>query len=529
MEVSSHGLVQGRVNGVRFACALFTNLSHDHLDYHGTMQAYGEAKARLFDAPGLQCAVLNLDDAFGVELSRRLAGRVRTHRLQPRAANGAGGRIPGRATRSSTSSPAGAGRHCACRCSAASTCPMPSACSAAWWRTGLPSRRQRGCSRRCRRSRAACRRSAKSRSSWSTTPTRRMRWTTCCARCGRWPRRAAAAWRWCSAPAATATRASAPLMGAIAARLADRVLVTSDNPRSEDPLAIIRRSSEGIPAQHERRAGSRAGDRASRLPKRERRDVVLIAGKGHETYQEIAGKRAHFSDEAGARDAALARRARMMRLAEAAAALGGRASGGDALFTGVSTDSRSLREGDLFVALRGERFDGHASSRPRRRRRRPRRWSTAATAASIRCRRWWWTTRSARSATSRATGARASRRRWSRSPARTARPRSRKCSPRSCGQHASESAVLATRGNLNNDIGLPLTLLGLRHRAPLVRDRARHEPRGRDRLPRRHRAPDGGAGQQRAARAPRVHALGRGGRGGERVASTRRWPPTASR
>ena len=92
MEVSSHGLDQGRVNGVRFACALFTNLSHDHLDYHGTMQAYGAAKARLFDAPGLQCAVLNLDDEFGVELSRLLAaekrGQVRTigYSLAPQTA-----------------------------------------------------------------------------------------------------------------------------------------------------------------------------------------------------------------------------------------------------------------------------------------------------------------------------------------------------------------------------------------------------------------------------------------------------------
>jgi UDP-N-acetylmuramoyl-L-alanyl-D-glutamate--2,6-diaminopimelate ligase len=79
MEVSSHGLVQGRVNGVRFACALFTNLSHDHLDYHGSMEAYGAAKARLFDTPGLQAAVLNLDDPFGRELARRTRARgVRT-------------------------------------------------------------------------------------------------------------------------------------------------------------------------------------------------------------------------------------------------------------------------------------------------------------------------------------------------------------------------------------------------------------------------------------------------------------------
>ncbi|MFZ1907883.1 MAG: UDP-N-acetylmuramoyl-L-alanyl-D-glutamate--2,6-diaminopimelate ligase, partial [Burkholderiales bacterium] len=75
MEVSSHGLAQGRVNGVQFDCGLFTNLSHDHLDYHGTMEAYAETKARLFDTPGLQSAVLNLDDFLGVQLARRLAPR----------------------------------------------------------------------------------------------------------------------------------------------------------------------------------------------------------------------------------------------------------------------------------------------------------------------------------------------------------------------------------------------------------------------------------------------------------------------
>jgi len=79
MEASSHGLDQGRVNGVAFDCALFTNLTHDHLDYHGTMAAYGEAKARLFDTPALQAAVLNLDDPFGLRLAERTGARgVRT-------------------------------------------------------------------------------------------------------------------------------------------------------------------------------------------------------------------------------------------------------------------------------------------------------------------------------------------------------------------------------------------------------------------------------------------------------------------
>ena len=68
MEVSSHGLDQGRVNGVAFDIALFTNLSRDHLDYHETMAAYGAAKARLFAWPGLRVGVINADDAFGQSL-----------------------------------------------------------------------------------------------------------------------------------------------------------------------------------------------------------------------------------------------------------------------------------------------------------------------------------------------------------------------------------------------------------------------------------------------------------------------------
>jgi UDP-N-acetylmuramoyl-L-alanyl-D-glutamate--2,6-diaminopimelate ligase len=78
MEVSSHGIEQGRVNGSTFSVALFTNLSHDHLDYHGSMQAYAASKARLFHWDGLKYAVLNLDDAFSVELIKQLSGRI-TH------------------------------------------------------------------------------------------------------------------------------------------------------------------------------------------------------------------------------------------------------------------------------------------------------------------------------------------------------------------------------------------------------------------------------------------------------------------
>ena len=76
MEVSSHGLDQGRVNGVAFTTAVFTNMGRDHLDYHGTVANYANAKKRLFYTPGLASAVINLDDEFGRELAREVREHV---------------------------------------------------------------------------------------------------------------------------------------------------------------------------------------------------------------------------------------------------------------------------------------------------------------------------------------------------------------------------------------------------------------------------------------------------------------------
>ena len=72
MEVSSHSPHQGRVNGVDFATAVLTNLTRDHLDYHGSMEAYGESKKKLFFWEGLQHAVINADDAFGRQLAAEI-------------------------------------------------------------------------------------------------------------------------------------------------------------------------------------------------------------------------------------------------------------------------------------------------------------------------------------------------------------------------------------------------------------------------------------------------------------------------
>ena len=65
MEASSHGIDQNRLQGARIDAAVFTNLTHDHLDYHGSFEAYGAAKARLFCRAGLELAIINIDDAFG--------------------------------------------------------------------------------------------------------------------------------------------------------------------------------------------------------------------------------------------------------------------------------------------------------------------------------------------------------------------------------------------------------------------------------------------------------------------------------
>jgi len=152
-----------------------------------------------------------------------------------------------------------------------------------------------------------------------------------------------------------------------------------------------------------------------------------------------------------------------MRLGEAAAALGARASGGDAQFTGVSTDSRSLKAGDLFVALRGESFDGHDFLKA----------AASANAAAVMVERGYRGEYPLPALvvddTRRSLGDLARYWRARFAPALIAVTGSngkttvKEMLAAILRRHAGDEAVLATRGNLNNDIGLPLTLLGLRH------------------------------------------------------------------
>jgi len=310
MEVSSHGLVQGRVNAVRFACALFTNLTHDHLDYHGTMRNYAEAKARLFAMPGLRAAVLNLDDEFGVELARRLAGRVRTigYSLSSRGASSvdeyliatriSGSHIDLESTWGRAATTIGQlGRFNVANVLGVLGCLIAN---------GIPF--GEGVQRLGKLPAVAGRMQALGGRplvviDYAHTPDALENVLQALR-----PVATARAGRLAVVFGAGGDRdpTKRPLMGAVAARLADRVLVTSDNPRSEDPSAIIAEIARGIATTHETDP-----DRARAIEKAvasaEPSDVILIAGKGHETYQEIGGRKLHFSDEEQAR-AALARR-----------------------------------------------------------------------------------------------------------------------------------------------------------------------------------------------------------------------------
>jgi UDP-N-acetylmuramoyl-L-alanyl-D-glutamate--2,6-diaminopimelate ligase len=325
MEVSSHALVQGRVNGVAFGCALFTNLSHDHLDYHGTLEAYARAKSRLFESEGLGCAVLNLDDVLGVRLARQLSARgVRTIGYSlSEAAIAPGGTGEFVAARAITPLPDSRGEAALVRiasswgeagarigqlapfnianalgvlgCLVAHGVPFGDACARLATLPAVPGRMQRvgGRSAPLVVVDFAHTPDALEKTLAALRPVARARGGALVALFG--------------AGGDRDPSKRAP-MGAAAARLADRVVLTSDNPRSEDPLAIIEAIAAG--------AGSAAvleidPDRDHAIRSTVRRaapqDVILVAGKGHESVQEIAGRRLPFSDVQSAQQALASR------------------------------------------------------------------------------------------------------------------------------------------------------------------------------------------------------------------------------
>lgn len=308
LEVTSIGLEQGRVNGVAFGAALFTNLSRDHLDYHGDMESYARAKQRLFETPGLVHAVLNLDDVQGVRLARMLAERdvsragfscfegVASRAGLERYAEAQSIEVSHKGTVFTVKSSWGEahiatpllGRFNVSNLLGVLTTmlvsgvPFDRATTALARLRPVPGRMQRigGGGKPLvvvdfAHSPDALEKTLVALRDVANTGGGRL---VAVFGCG-----------------GDRDRGKRPLMGAVASRHADHVVVTSDNPRGEDPAAIIAEIIAGVSGRHEEIEDRRAAI-GHAIANSAARDVVLLAGKGHETYQEIAGQRLPFSD-----------------------------------------------------------------------------------------------------------------------------------------------------------------------------------------------------------------------------------------
>ncbi len=315
MEVSSIGLDQGRVNGAAFDVAVFTNLTRDHLEYHGTMATYAAAKERLFLVPGLAAAVLNLDDPIGVELAARLKGRVRIIGYALNAVDaGCRGADEILQAEHLTMNAAGIefdlrGAHFAVpvvgRFNVSNLLAVIGALLTRHERLEGIAEALRGIQPPPGRMQALGGMQEplivvdyahtpdaleKALGVLRETAAARGGQLVCVFGCG-----------------GDRDPGKRPQMGAIAEQLADRVVLTSDNPRSEDPQAII----DGILAGFTRRPlvqSDRACAIADTVTAADPHDVILLAGKGHEPYQEIAGVRHPFSDIEAAKSALEGRR-----------------------------------------------------------------------------------------------------------------------------------------------------------------------------------------------------------------------------
>ncbi len=308
MEVSSIGLDQGRANGACFDVAIFTNLSRDHLDYHGTMDVYAQAKARLFALPGLASNVINIDDPFGLTLARRLVGEGREviacthHRASLDVVPGARVLLADRLQVSATGLRFtlqwdGRGVEIQVRMVAPFNVSNLLAVAGALLARGVAFDELQPSLARL------------------TPPAGRMQLVggvgeplvvidyahtpdalgqvlqalraTVCSREGR-----LVCVFGCGGDRDPGKR---PIMGELAGQQADRVIVTSDNPRTEDPMKILHEVAAGAGPVAERIV-DRAQAIGIAIAEAAANDVVLIAGKGHEPYQEVLGQRLPFSD-----------------------------------------------------------------------------------------------------------------------------------------------------------------------------------------------------------------------------------------
>ncbi len=304
MEVSSHGLDQGRVAGLAFDVAVLTNLSRDHLDYHGDMENYAAAKSRLFHWPGLEAAVLNADDELGARLLEQLAGgpaRIISYGLRNgdlRADRFQADRL---GLHLEIVSPWGRGQLASPLLGEFNAYNLLAALGAllagdiAFDDAVAALSRVKAVAGRMQRIEGYEAHPTvivdfahtpdaldKVLSALKTLTPGRL---VCVFGCG-----------------GGRDTGKRPLMGAAVARHADLAVVTSDNPRNEDPEHIIDHILQGMPPGQTRISDRREAIRHAILEAGPE-DIVVLAGKGHEDYQEIQGIKRPFSDAAEAAEA----------------------------------------------------------------------------------------------------------------------------------------------------------------------------------------------------------------------------------
>ncbi len=303
MEVSSHALVQYRVAGIKFDGAIFTNLTHEHLDYHGSMQAYGEAKQRLFDLPDLRYSIINVDDAFGRALVTHLKTRdisLLTYGLQSEhspqivatdiqlSASGIHMQVKTPAGNTSLQVPL-LGRFNASNVLAVLAVllqhglRLEEATQRLGKITAVPGRMQvisSNCNFQVVVDYAHTPDALEQALSSLREHTRGKLY--CIFGCG-----------------GERDTAKRPVMGRLASELADVSIITNDNPRHEDPIQILDEIIGGVDINkrhHIRVIADRRQAIATAIAQAQAGDVILIAGKGHEDYQIIGNERHAFSD-----------------------------------------------------------------------------------------------------------------------------------------------------------------------------------------------------------------------------------------
>lgn len=304
LEASSIGIEEGRLNGSHVDTAIFTNLTRDHLDYHGTMEAYTEAKVRLFTWPRLRFAVINLDDPLGPELMRTTeAAKVVGYTLSSERANFPAviraEKIEDTATgqRFVLSAPQGhvriesrtVGRYNISNMLAVAAVLLDTGMSIQEVGQRLsavhapPGRMETygGTQAPLVLVDYAHTPDALEHALQALRPVADIRQGRLKVVFG------------CGGDRDAGKR---PVMGEVAARLADTVCLTSDNPRRENPQTILSEIQVGAPSAMV--VLDRAQAIALMVAQAQASDVILVAGKGHETYQEIAGLRTDFHDGA---------------------------------------------------------------------------------------------------------------------------------------------------------------------------------------------------------------------------------------